>query len=105
MPQTSSGTIELATPEPVALGDQITFIVTIDGNVKTPRVEILAYQDETLVYAEAGSAFDTFMLGGNPQGGSNWADAGGPATCVANLFFFKKQEYVLLASTQFNAEG
>lgn len=101
-----TGTITLNETD-VALGDTVTFTVTdVPKNVKRPRIEVLCYQDGALVYGEAGSDTDTFLLGG---GGSIWKDGGGPADCVANLFYFDDrgpvQTYVRLASTSFHAEG
>ena len=92
---------------PVALGDTVTFTTTgIPKKVKIPRIEVLAYQDGALVYGEAGGVSDSFLLGG---GGSIWKDRGGPADCVANLFYFDNsgptQTYVRLATTNFHAEG
>jgi len=39
-------------------------------------VEVLCYQDGALVYGEAGSPTDAFLLGG---GGSLWLNGGGAA--------------------------
>lgn len=91
-------------------GSQVTF--TTDGipkNVKNPRIEVLAYDTTTgeLLYGEAGAITDFFTLGG---GSSKWVDrGGGPAHCVANLFYFDNhgptQNYVQLATTSFDAAG
>jgi hypothetical protein len=67
------------------LGSTVSFTAVYPGNVKTPRVEVLCYQNGALVYGEAGSPTDTFQLGG---GGSLWLTAGGSASCVANLYYF-----------------
>ena len=42
----------------------MSFTAVYPGNVKTPRVEVLCYQNGALVYGEAGSPTDTFQLGG-----------------------------------------
>lgn len=88
------------------LGSAVTFTVVYPANVKTPRVEVLCYQNGTLVYGEAGSPGDTFVLGG---GGSVWLATGGSASCVANLYYFTwnggQPGTVYLASTSFNALG
>ena len=68
-----------------ALGDYVTFTTVIPGNVQNPRVEVLCYQNGALVYGEAGSPANAFLLGG---GGSLWLNAGGGAACVANLYYF-----------------
>jgi hypothetical protein len=109
-------TITLATPLPVSLGDYVTFTCTgIPKKVKNPRVEVLAYQDTDcsghtggsfLTYGEAGAPTDSFLLGG---GGSCWLTQGGPASCIANLYYFSDvgptQTYVLLATTSFSADA
>lgn len=97
-------------PEPVpALGATVTFTVTdVPKNVKNPRVEVLAYDPDSdaLIYGEAGATSDGFLLGG---GGSQWKTQGGPAHCVANLFYFGKdkgqQTYEHLAGCEFDAAG
>src|SRR3954468_3755100 len=52
-----------------ALGSSVTFSTVIPTNVKTPRVEVVCYQNGTVVYGEGGSPTDSFLLGG---GGSLW---------------------------------
>lgn len=87
-----------------SLGSSVTFTVTYPTSVKTPRVEVLCYQNGALVYGEAGSPGDTFVLGG---GGSLWLTAGGSASCVANLYYFTwkagQPATTYLASTSFDA--
>ena len=117
------------------LGQLITFDCDVTEHVKRPRVEVKAYQDGGLVYGETLSAdqevqqeltgLPGVILGGAPPvdvpddgdpttpthfpGGSVWANTGGPAECVANLFHFAQvkgvQTYMLLAQVQFHAEG
>jgi hypothetical protein len=89
-----------------SLGSSVTFTVTYPTSVKTPRVEVLCYQNGALVYGEAGSPGDTFVLGG---GGSLWLTAGGSASCTANLYYFTwkagQPATTYLASTSFDAAG
>jgi len=89
-----------------ALGDYVTFTTVIPGNIQTPRVEVLCYQNGVLGYGEAGSPDWAFQLGG---GASLWKTAGGPASCVANLYYFSwkagQPTTVYLATTSFNATG
>src|SRR5438034_7803788 len=57
------------------------------GGLKNPRIYVYCYQNGSLVYGEAGSAADTFTLGG---GWSQWvANGGGAAQCYADLYYFK----------------
>ena len=88
------------------LGGSVTFTAVYPTNVKTPRVEVLCYQNGALVYGEAGSPGDAFLLGG---GGSLWLTAGGSASCVANLYYFTwnggQPGTVYLATTSFDAVG
>ena len=94
-----------------ALGTSVTFTVDSPTNVKIPRVEVLCYQNDAngtpaLVYGEAGSPDQAFLLGG---GGSLWLTAGGAASCVANLYYFTwnagTPATTYLATTSFNAAG
>jgi hypothetical protein len=88
------------------LGSEVTFATSYPKTIKNPRIEVLCYQDGSLVYGEAGGAHDTFLLGG---GGSAWKDGGGAADCRANLYYFGykagKQTYNRLATTTFSAGG
>jgi hypothetical protein len=101
---TSTSTFaQIAAP---SLGSSVSFTVTYPTSVKTPRVEVLCYQNGALVYGEAGSPGDTFVLGG---GGSLWLTAGGSASCTANLYYFTwkagQPATTYLASTSFDAAG
>jgi hypothetical protein len=88
------------------LGGWVTFATGYPKNLKNPRIEVLCYQGGSLVYGEAGSTVDSFLLGG---GGSAWKTGGGEADCTANLFYFGSrsgtQTYEWLAATSFHAEG
>jgi hypothetical protein len=89
-----------------SLGSDVAFATGYPTNVKNPRIEVLCYQDSTLVYGEAGSVDHSFQLGG---GWSLWLERGGAADCTANLFYFGwkagKQTYNKLATTSFAAGG
>jgi hypothetical protein len=100
----SGGAAALATQP--ALGTWVTFTTAIPSNVRVPRVEVLCYQNGALVYGEAGSPMDAFLLGG---AASAWLSGGGGASCVANLFYFGQSggqsTGVYLATTSFDAAG
>jgi hypothetical protein len=87
-----------------SLGASVAFGTGYPTNVKNPRIEVLCYQNGSLVYGEAGGVTDSFLLGG---GGSIWLTNGGSADCTANLFYFGwragTQTYNKLASTSFAA--
>lgn len=89
------------------------------GNGKCARVQVLCFQAGVQVYGESGDlgqargdgtsplGYDGFLLGG---GWSQWIEnGGGPANCVASLFRFDNsgptQQFVVLATTQFDAAG
>ncbi len=97
------GSNSLAASRP-SLGSTVAFDAGYPRTVKNPRVAVKCYQAGTLVYAEAGTVDDSFVLGG---GGSDWLRSGGVASCTADLFYFtykgKVQTYHWLASTDFDA--
>ena len=101
----NTGSTSFASSAP-HLGGYVSFTVVSPGNVKTPRVEVLCYQNGALVYGEGGSPSDSFLLGG---GGSLWLTAGGSANCVANLYYFTWNAgtpgTTYLATTSFDAAG
>ena len=117
----ASGTIVLDQAAP-ALGDWVTFTTTTANlGGQNPRVEIDCYQavpfdyswpdgsvhtqTDPLVFASAAPANDAQLLGG---GGSVWLYHGGPAECVATLYywdFHPVQTFVPLASISFSAGG
>lgn len=114
-PKMATGTIALDPATPPALGDPLNFIWTADGlhGNQKPRIQVMAYQDvdgdtqvDDIVYGEAypaGIGFDP--LGG---GGSYWLTNGGPAHCVATLYywdFHPQQTFVPLATVEFDAAG
>ena len=88
------------------LGDWVTFSTVVPRNVNNPRIEVLCSQGGVLVYGAAGAVDEAFQLGG---GSSPWKDAGGPAECRANLFYFSWKantpSSTVLASTWFSAGG
>jgi hypothetical protein len=89
-----------------SLGSYVTFSTVYPTSVQTPRVEVLCSQNGALMYGEAGSPDWAFLLGG---GASLWKAAGGPASCVANLYYFSwkagQPTTVYLATTKFDATG
>ena len=86
-----------------ALGDYVTFTTVIPSNVQNPRVEVLCYQNDVLVYGESNGPDWAFQLGG---ASSLWLANGGPASCVANLYYFTSHSTaVYLATTNFDATG
>ena len=95
----------LAATQP-ALGSAVAFDAGYPKTVKTPRISVRCFQNDVLVYGEAGPVDQDFLLGG---GSSDWLRAGGPASCVADLFFYSfnrhVQTYNWLASTAFDAAG
>jgi len=91
-----------------ALGDSVTFSVTFPKSVEKygPRIGVMCYQGDTLVYGEAGPYYQAFLLGGASSIWHN--DSQGPAHCVADLFYWSyqgSQKYNYLASTEFDAGG
>ncbi len=119
-----SGTIALATATPT-LGQYVSFTTTCSNcpsNPKeSPRIQVLCYQDvpfdytdsngdvhtqtDPLVFGMAGPADQTLLLGGEA---SVWLWHGGPAHCRADLFFWSYQggqQFNLLASVEFDAQG
>jgi hypothetical protein len=88
----------------LTLGSTVTFATGFPTNVKNPRIEVLCYQNDQLVFGMAGGVDYAFLLGG---GGSIWLDSGGGADCTANLYYFGwragTQTYNWLASTTFTA--
>ena len=91
------------------LGSTVSFTAAYPTSIKNPRVEVLCYQNGDLVYGEAGAPTDTFLLGGNPDRGSIWRTTLGPASCVANLYYFTwkagEPAATYLATTSFEAAG
>jgi hypothetical protein len=95
----------LAATQP-ALGSTVAFDTGYPKNIKNPRIVVNCYQDGTLVYGEAGSVDQGYLLGG---ASSDWLRAGGPATCTADLYYFTfknhVQQAITLATTAFDAAG
>ena len=91
-----------------AIGDSVTFAVTYPKTAEKygPRIQVMCYQNGTLVYAEAGPYYHAFLLGGAR---SDWLNnSPGPATCVADLYYWSYQggqKFNWLASVQFDAGG
>jgi hypothetical protein len=104
--KTASGSIALDQNSP-ALGTTVTFTTSVSGlpGWATPRIQIICEQDGAIVYGEAGPASQGFLLGG---AGSEWLRAGGPASCVATLYYWQfhpRQVFHPLASLSFEAAG
>lgn len=94
------------------LGDRVGFRYDA-GKIKNPSIEVIAYQDvngnglpvsvwQSVYYPFNGET--GIVLGGD---WSPWRDRGGPAHCVANLFYWsgkgsQPQKYNWLASTSFD---
>lgn len=117
LPPAGSGTLSLATPEPVAYGQQIAFNHTGDEDLSNPRLWVTAHQNGELVYGEGTSPDAGVKLGG---GSSQWvSNGGGPAECHAQLYYILNKNgtaewkgggqqqggTVVLATCSFNAEG
>lgn len=120
----ASGTISIADGYTAQLGQPLLFAYTTDGlhGNQKPRIQIMAYQDvdgdgnaNDLVYGEARDA-DPVAGGVNRQpfdplggGSSLWLQRGGPAHCVATLYYWDwhpVQTFVPLAEPiEFDAAG
>ena len=90
---------------PVKLGDWVTFTYSVPDGVRSPRIQVMCYQNGALVYGEAGTAGQSFLLGG---GSSQWLVVGGAAECVATVYewdFKPVQTFVPYASVPFSAGG
>lgn len=91
-----------------SIGDSVTFTVTFSKTVEKygPRIQVMCYQNGTLVYGEAGPYYHAFLLGG---ASSDWLNRSqGPATCVADLYYWSYQggqKFNWLASVEFDAGG
>jgi len=92
-----------------AIGANVTFAVTYPKSVEKfgPRIQVMCYQDGSLVYGEAGPWYQAFFLGGS---GSLWLynTATQGAHCVADLYYWSYQggqKFNWLASTEFDAAG
>lgn len=86
-------------------GDSVTFTTAYPDtfNKYWVYINVLCYQlvgsDHVLVYASTQKPDATFYLGGTP---SPWVPNGGPATCIANLFYWSNGgKYTVLADTDF----
>ena len=104
-----------ATTSP-SLGDMVTFDAGYPSNVRNPRVDLKCYQNGALVYGETASLDQDAQtqLTGQPGltlggGASLWLTNGGPADCVATLYYLSQksgtQIYNGLATTEFAAAG
>jgi len=88
---------------PAAYETGLTFTTLYPNSVNSPRVQVMCYQNGTMVYGEAGTPDHTFLLGG---AWSPWvANGGGPASCHADLLDMSNSGNTVLASTDFPASG
>jgi hypothetical protein len=107
-----TGTIAVREGSDLRLGGTVSFDVTFSpdnldkkhkGGV---RVEVIAYDPSgAIIFGTAQHYDQSFVLGG---GWSPWREQGGPAHCVANLYYFSyhgSQQYNRLASVSFEAAG
>ena len=120
-PPVPSGTLTLLTASP-ALGEIASFEYTLNnvnecpngGTNKCARLQVICSQavseanPDGIVYGEAMPAVHPtdVLLGGT--GISEWLQVGGPADCVATLYywdFHPSQVFVPLASVSFSAGG
>lgn len=100
-------TIALTAGSDTSLGGWVLFDTSVPKSVEKfdPRVQVLCYQDNTLVYGEAGPRSQAFLLGG---ASSAWLVAGGPAHCVADLYYWSYQgvqKFNWLATVEFDASA
>jgi hypothetical protein len=89
------------------LGDWVSFSVTYPKQAEHfgPRIQVLCYQNEQIVYGEAGPYYQDFQLG---AASSDWLRNGGTAECVADLYYWSYnggQKFNFLATTSFTAGG
>lgn len=109
-----SGTIAIAAGSDLRLGGAVSFDYTVDnlpGNAG-PRIQVQCFQDtdadgqvDDIVYGEAWGAGVPFLLG---SGSSPWKTNGGPAHCVATLYywdFHPVMNMVVLDVVEFDAGG
>lgn len=88
------------------LGDTVNFTVNFPDSLNryAVSIQILCYQEGTLVFATAGLSDRSFLLGGTT---SPWMQNGGPATCDALLYYWSTSgtKFNVLASTEFDVIG
>lgn len=101
-----SGTISLDQSLPVTLGQTITFTTTYEGLKKDqqPQIQITGFQNGVEVYHNSQFPTPPWILGD----GSLWAQNGGPAHCIAILYYWDYHPHgqqVILASLEFDANG
>jgi len=109
-----TGTLAVATGSELKLGGTVTFDVTFSPdnldkkNKGGVRVQIIANDPTThdTIYAMARHYDEAFLLGG---GWSPWLEQGGPAHCVASLYYWSYQgggqQFNHLATIEFDAAG
>lgn len=105
-------TISLNPGPAPALGVEVTFSYTLPSNLHLPpigepgsasiRIDAYRPSDGGHIFATAGYADRSFLLGG---ASSPWLTEGGPAQCVATLYYLKNNKVNDLASVAFEAAG
>jgi hypothetical protein len=104
MPKPES-TLSVRAGSDLRLGGLVSFNYTIsDPHAPIPpSIQILAYDiNGSIIFATAGYADRSFLLGGTV---SPWLTQGGPAHCVASLYYWKSGKQNILATTEFDALG
>lgn len=107
-PVSTPPTIAVSAGSDLRLEGAVSFDTTYPKVKNTPRIEVDCYQNGTLVYGEVRLVDEQpFILGGSS---SIWVwNGGGPATCVATLFywtFHPNQVYhFLVSSAPFEVSG
>ena len=86
------------------LGDGVAFATTYPKQLDKygVGVHLSCFQNGSLVYSETQPNTATFTLGGTS---SPWRTTGGPAYCVADLYYWNSQGFNWLAGAQFTASG
>lgn len=87
----------------VSYGDTVTFNVSTSASY--PSVQLVCYQNGTLVFAQSAGFFPTYVWSKDfTLSGSRWA--GGAANCTATLYYTTKNgTNTTLASLSFTASA
>jgi hypothetical protein len=106
MPKDSGSVVALVETNP-KLGDTVTFATEYDVQDRYRPyvwVQVLAYNaDGSIVWGQANYPDKGFLLGGTA---SPWKEQGGPAHCVAMLYYWAQNgKMIVLATDDFEAAG